>query len=75
MAMLMECMQSRKKGLRRQENSTPDITAERIAIIQKKKVNLGSYRSTDQLLNNLAESLNVKTMGFFMADDSLPLQK
>ena len=44
--------------------------SKRIAIINKKKVHLGTYRSTDQLLNNLAESLNVKTMGFFMADDN-----
>ena len=39
------------------------------AIINKKKVKLGSYRSTDQLLQNLGQTLNTKTMGFFMADD------
>ena len=42
----------------------------RIVIINKKKVELDQYAPTDSLLKNMAKSLNVKTMGFFMADDS-----
>lgn len=42
----------------------------RIAIINKKKVELDHYSPTDSLLKNMAKTLNVKTMGFFMADDA-----
>jgi hypothetical protein len=43
----------------------------KLAIINKKKVDLGNrYNTTDLLLKNLSKSLNTKTMGFFMADDS-----
>ena len=42
----------------------------RIAIINKKKVELDHYSPTDSLLKNMAKTLGVKTMGFFMADDN-----
>jgi len=43
---------------------------EKIAIIQGKKVKLNAYRATDNLLENISKMPGVKTMGFFMADDS-----
>ncbi len=42
----------------------------KIAIVQKKKVYLDRYSPTESLLKNMAKTLNVKTMGFFMADDA-----
>jgi len=43
---------------------------QRIAIINKKKVQLDKYNMTASLLENMSKSLGVKTMGFFMADDN-----
>jgi len=44
--------------------------SKRIAIINKKKVQLDGYAPTDSLLKNMSKTLGVKTMGFFMADDN-----
>lgn len=62
-AMQMKALESKKISER-------TYRSRRIAIIQKKKVMLEDYRPTDTLLRNLGKSLNVKTMGFFMADDA-----
>ena len=62
-AMQMKALESKKISER-------TYRTKRIAIIQKKKVMLEDYRPTDALLRNLGQSLNVKTMGFFMADDA-----
>ena len=62
-AMQMKALESKKISER-------TYRTKRIAIIQKKKVMLEDYRPTDTLLRNLGKSLNVKTMGFFMADDA-----
>lgn len=58
------------KALASKKISERTYRSRRIAIIQKKKVMLEDYRPTDTLLRNLGKSLNVKTMGFFMADDA-----
>ena len=42
----------------------------KMAIINKKKVDLDQYDATGSILKNMAKDLGVKTMGFFMADDS-----
>ena len=50
--------------------SSRSYRGERIIIINKKRIELNSYRATQDLLQNMAKTLNVKTMGFFMADDA-----
>lgn len=54
------------------DNGYERYSAKKIAIINKKKVKIDGYNTeaTANLLKNMAKTLNVKTMGFFMADDA-----
>ena len=49
--------------------SSYSYSRKQFAIIQRKKVELDHYDKTGSLLKNMAKTLGVKTMGFFMADD------